>query len=575
MDREDAENSDNVRPVALGRGLVIELDRQQARAVLFGSVQGQGRFIAASATPSTTLPPIDDASVAIKQAVRDIEEQTGYSLVGPNGLQIPADGDQGVHYLALTGQPVAPVRLLLLATGASPLTAPLAASARRAVAIVQALGNEVRSADGVLTGALLEQQARAFSPDAVVLLEGAAAEAEWSTAAGTLAALIADGAVGQVIIVAREHYQQLAAQVVGDQADLRGIDPDEFSAGEIASALEQELNALFEARVEAQNLVAASAPPRFVSVVRAADLVTRFLARRREQTVLSVSVGDGTSVHRATTAGGDVQLRPEFDLAHNIRSVLALEPRLVTQWLPFALSNEEFTHWVLNRALRPFVVVDAPRDAAIEAAIVTAFLRDMGQEAAQQSLDLIIGGRPFAEWRAPGLAVMALLNATQPSPTSGLLEVVLDVDGLLPAAGAIGEQSPALAADAVELDLLQPAATVVVVTGAGNEGDLAVRGQLRYAHGEAVRFSVPYGSLHRLPLPEGHEATLSLTCEPRFVIGPHASGEEFTFGEDMPLRGSELGIVIDARGRPLHVASDPSLQAARVASWLEDLGVRV
>src|SRR4051794_29847413 len=74
---------------ALGSGLVIELDRHQARAVLFGSVEGQGRFIASSTTASTTLPPIDDASVGVKQAIRDIEEQTGQALLGADGVQLP------------------------------------------------------------------------------------------------------------------------------------------------------------------------------------------------------------------------------------------------------------------------------------------------------------------------------------------------------------------------------------------------------------------------------------------------------------------------------------------------------
>jgi hypothetical protein len=280
-------------------------------------------------------------------------------------------------------------------------------------------------------------------------------------------------------------------------------------------------------------------------------------------------------VHRAAGESGETLVRPEFDLAHNIRSALALDARAVAQWLPFTLSNEDIAHWILNRALRPFSVAASTRDALIESALLTAYLRDSGGMEADANVDLIIGGRPTGGWRSAGLAVFALLNTIQPTPASGVVEVVLDADGLLPAAGALGEQSPALAADAVELDLLQPTATVIMVTGTGSEGDLAVRGQLRAGDGEAVRFTVPYGSIHRLPTPEGQQVTLTLSCEPRFSIGAHPSSDEVIFGRDTPLRGSEVGIIIDARGHPLAAVTDPSLQAARISTWREDLGVRV
>lgn len=575
MERPAANVGDDVRPAALGAGLVIELDRQQARAVLFSSVEGQGRFVAASTAPSTALPPIDDAAVAVKQALRDIELQTGLTLVGPDGVQLPAHDDMGVTYLAITGQPAPPVRLTILAVGASPVADALHAAARRAIAVVDVLGAGVRSVEGVLSGALLEQQLRAFRPDAVVLVEGTAVDAEWSTATGTLAALVNDGALQQIIIVAREQHQHVAAQVFGEHADLRGIDPSEFATAEIAAALEVELNTLYEARIDARGALGSSSPAPFVSLIRAGDLVTRFAARRRGQTVVSVAAGDGAVIHRAAPDGGETTVRPDLDVTHNIRGALALDPRLIANWLPFAMSAEDITHWILNRGLRPFSVVESPRDVVIESAVLTACLRDAWAGGPDAPADLIIGGRPVSAWRSAALGVFALLNAVQPRPASGLLDVILDRDGLLPAAGAIGEQSPALAADAVELDLLHPTASVVVVAGAGSEGDLAVRGQLRRAGGETVRFTVPYGSLHHLPLAPGHEATLTLSCEPRFTIGGHASADEVTFGDTTPLRGSELGIVIDARGRPLQPANDPTLQATRVATWLEDLGVRV
>ena len=122
---------------------------------------------------------------------------------------------------------------------------------------------------------------------------------------------------------------------------------------------------------------------------------------------------------------------------------------------------------------------------------------------------------------------------------------------------------------------MAPTASVVVVTGSGMEGDLAARGQLRLANGEVTRFSVPYGAMHRIPLASGQEATLTLNCEPRFSIGQQHGSDEIVFGRATPLRGSELGIIIDARGRPMMLPPDSGSRAARVTAWLDDIGSRM
>ena len=122
--------------------------------------------------------------------------------------------------------------------------------------VVDVVGSEVRTSDGVISGALFEQNLRAFRPDTIVLIEGSSAIVEWSTVIGTLASLMSEHAAGQVIIIASEHYQHQAAQMFGEDADLRGIDPAEFPAADIAAALESEFQALYDARLNARNTVA-------------------------------------------------------------------------------------------------------------------------------------------------------------------------------------------------------------------------------------------------------------------------------------------------------------------------------
>ena len=558
----------------LGSGLVIDIDRHSVRAVLFDTVGGHGRFVTASECASTVLPPIADPSTAIRQVIRSVEQDTGMTLLGDHGVQSPRQGQAGVDFIALTGQPAPPVKLAFVPIGNAALTTTLVAAARRTISIVNIFDRAVRTDDGTLSGTMLESSIRAFQPDAVVILDGDNTQSEWATAVGTLSSLSAEGAISQIIIVARDQYQQQAAQTMGEDADLRGIDPSEFSPADIAAAIELELHSLYDARVDARSMVASGQPLTVVGRARAGDLVTQFLARRRDQTVTVVSVGDGTVIHSASPDSSLIGIRPDVDAHANIRSALRRDARHFLRWLPFSMSEEEITHWILNRALRPSTVSDTPRDRLIESAVVIEALRLVWDDLApaeHRHHDLIVGGALFASWDSPGLALLALLNALEPQPAGGVVEVALDLDGLFHAAGAIGELSPALAADVVERDLLLPLASVIVVNGEAREGDLAVRGTIESERGGSRQFSVPAGSIHQLGLGADESAILTINCEPLASVGNSAPGDEVVLGQNTRLRGGDLGIVIDARGRPLGPSIDASLQAARMSNWLSDL----
>lgn len=561
------------RPMGDRSALVVDVDFHTARAVLLARVDDQYRFVSATTVPSTAMPPIDDVSVGARQVIRGIEEHSGLFLVGPDGVEVPSSSDHGVDVFALTGQPVAPIRLSAVSVGSSPMLAPLVAAARRTVTVVDSLNDRVRTSDGVLSGVQLEGALREFRPDAVILIQGDSAAAEWSTAVGTLSGLVNDGLLGLIIIVAADTYQQHSAQAFGERADLRGIDPSEFTVADIAVALEAELQGLYEVRVSPHTLIASVDSTRYVSRVRAGDLVTRFIARRREQAVAYIDMADGLVVHWANMDASDMAVRPDIDVFRNVRAVFDHDLAAVGQWLPASASTEELSHWILNRALRPHTVADSPHDVAIERAILIEQAHTVwsGMAAgAESKLDTIVAGRPFTTMAQPGLIALTLLDVFQPDPDGGVVELLLDTDGIVPAAGAIGERSPAIAADVVENDLLSPFATALIVRGSGTAGELAVRGQTRQENGDTARFTVPYGGLHRIPVEAGTSLTLTLVCESSYTIGGQTQLTDITVGPEGMLRGGEYGVIIDARGRGgVGIGQQP----ARVQHWFDDLGI--
>lgn len=568
-------SSGNPGTSALGSGLIVDIDRHRVRAVLVDTVGGHGRFISSAAASSTIQPPVGDGYVAARQVIEKLEEETGVSLLGQGGVQSPRDQTSGVDFVALTGQPAEPVKVMMLPAGNADLLGMLVAAARRTPSVVEILGRNARTDDGILSGTLLESEIRRFAPEMIVVVDGQNAQSEWATIVGTLSSLCAEGVLNLIVIVARDQLQQQAAQAMGEIADLRGIDPADFDSLDIAAAIEVELHTLNEQRFDISRLLPADRAATYTNRVRAGDLVTTFLARRRGQSVLAVSASDGVIIHSATPTSNLTVNRPDVDSHANIRTMLKLDSRQILGWLPFPVSEEELHHWMLNRSLRPFSVSSSARDRLMEYAVTTAAIRaSWGEPDANpnRKFDLVVGGAALASWSSPALALMSLLNAIQPDSGTGVVEVHLDQDGLLHAAGAIGDVSPALAADVVERDFLMPLATVINVRGSASEGSTVAQGEIRYADGTTQSFSVAAGRLVRLDLDAGTSAVVTIKCEEGSSIGGAESGSEVTFGEKVQLVGGVLGIVIDGRNSVDPATGDLQSQTARVSAWLNDLG---
>jgi hypothetical protein len=72
------------------------------------------------------------------------------------------------------------------------------------------------------------------------------------------------------------------------------------------------------------------------------------------------------------------------------------------------------------------------------------------------------------------------------------------------------------------------------------------------------------GSLVGIRLPVGQTATLHLTPLHRFDIGMGGLGR----GGTVKVIGGELGVVIDARGRPLRLPAEPTRRRDALNKWL-------
>ena len=160
-----------------------------------------------------------------------------------------------------------------------------------------------------------------------------------------------------------------------------------------------------------------------------------------------------------------------------------------------------------------------------------------------------------------------MLDAVEPA---GVTTLVLDVYGLTAALGAAAMAEPLVSVQALEQTGLLTLATVVAPLGPlrGRFGEVVMNVKLSYESGGTIEDEVKAGSLSVLPLGLGQKATLHL--RPRSAVdigrGPGRGGRP------IEIQGSALGLVVDARGRPMVLPPEAARRVKTVKSWLWDVG---
>ncbi|NJP06083.1 MAG: hypothetical protein HC837_10910 [Chloroflexaceae bacterium] len=267
----------------------------------------------------------------------------------------------------------------------------------------------------------------------------------------------------------------------------------------------------------------------------------------------------------------------------------------IARWLPFPMQTTDLMHWLLNKQLRPHLVPASREDLLIEHALtrelLIRLLTTIQQETPLFSYDMVVGcGGVLANAPRPGLAVLTILDALQSVETVQLpgaapqmaLDLHLDKLGLLNACGTLAQIDQESAVTLFDRDALHnvPLATCVVAIGSGKPGQVALEAELVQAGGASgtinrgtQRVKVHHGQIVRLPLDQGARAQLTLRPAGGVRIGSNAPGSEVR-SDSAAISGSALGVVIDARGRPLRLPDQETQRQAQLWEWMVALGAQ-
>lgn len=593
----------------LGSVLIAEIGSLITRVTLVDQVDGESRMIGHAETSSSIEPPYQNALYGVLEATAQISELTGRQLLREGQLIMPQSSDRdGINQLVVVTSAAGAMTLVITAIAAD-VSARSALHASRATytALLQSVTLDDASGQAIIgAGDLswIERQVQSLltmRPDAVLIAGGL--EHGAVDAVNRLAHIVGLTAVSTTVDSSGQQRQDITARPViyagNSDARERVIEAlsdraEIFVVDNVRPALDQER--LEPARQELAHLYEKQVLPRLPgiaglrrmsrtpirTVCEVAGLVTRFVAERAGRRLLLIDVGAASSAAFYAAPGAfHPAVLGSSGVAYGIATILAERGAdAISRWLPFPITESELIHRLLNKQLRPHLLPASPEDLAIDLALAREAIA-MAAEALRDEVPaddydwLIACGGPLARAPHPGMALLALLDAVQPGSgqQQPILDIHLDGLGLVPVVGSMASLDPEAAVTIFDRDLRNntPLATCVTPIGEGRAGEVALELELAVVGGKSERRTVRHGELLRLPLSQGRYAQLTLRPAAGVRIGAAAPGEEVV-SDPAGIAGSALGVVIDARGRPLTLPGDARERSLKIWEWLVALG---
>jgi len=571
--------------------LVADCGSTMTKSAVVDLVEGQYRLVTQVEVPSTVEAPWEDVSQGVEHAVAQIERASGRILFDEQGLLITPEraGGQGVDAFVITTSAVPPLRIVLagLVQGLS------LASARRAARSIYADVVEAIALDDVTERRSEEERVRLIQqarPDVICIVGGTDGGATTALAdlarVVTLACSLLEEEKRPVVIFAGNADMRLeVAQIIGEEAHLKVVDNVRPTLDvENLSPLREEIETIHRERKMAglPGLAVLNAwnPQAIMTTAQAQSRVIEYLARKYgpQKGVLGVDIGGATTVVTVQLNGLTQQIiRTDLGTSYSVERVLdQVEMDDILRWVPFSIEEGEARNLLLNKSLRPTTLPATHETLLLEQALAREALRlaltearetwPVGQASPYPHLspmfEPIVGsGGVLSCAPRPGQAALILLDAIQPI---GVSTLVLDRRGFVAAMGAMASVNPLAAVQAASLGGLVNLGTVIAPVGQGREGEIALRLKVEELH---LEMDVPYGSLEVYRLPASEPLTLQVRPQRHFDVG-WGPGR----GRKIQFSGGSVGLIIDARGRPLTLPPDRDRRQAKVQEWLWGMG---
>jgi len=581
--------------------LVADCGSVATKVGLIDRVGETYRLLGYSVAATTTEPPLADVLAGLRRAIAQLETASGRRLLTEEGNLITPErvSGQGVDAFVATTTAALPLRVAVLGLSHDvSLT-----SALRAVRSTFAVTTTTLALDQLGVGgngrgdggAGAVQTLAAMKPEVIVLAGGIDGGAlapvlELGNLASLACAAAEENARPCVIFAGNRDARPLLAERLARWGELRVVDNVRPTlATENRQPLEDELERIYAERKIAQlpnyASLAAWSPARIMPTPASLEYVARFLAKRYGLNVIAVNIGaSATSVVSVRNETVMRSIGAELGVGYGIERMIAqVGLERIARWLPIEMDLTEMHARLLNQGLRPWSQPAEIADARlIQAAVreslawTTPYRMDRGlwtlepwcrgEEDISGDADLIlVSGAPITRGVNLGTLTLEVLDGLQ---THGIFSIAVDWMGLASVLGAVAALNPQAAAEVTEHDGFVTLGTVIAPLTSGRDGQTALTVRVTSASGQRLEVEVRHGELELIPLGFNERAQVEIRARRGVDLGPRARGGVLK----REMQGGALGLLIDARGRPVRLPENADKRRAKLQSWLWDVG---
>jgi len=576
-------------PASLVEGnslLAVDIGSITTRAALFDVVESQYRFIGLESAPTTAVAPLGNVAYGVQHAIEALQNTLGRPLTNADGhLIVPSLPDgSGVDQFSATfsvGNPIKTIIVGLLPDVSLKSVETLAHSTY--TRIVDAIHmNDTRRPEEQLDAVLK------YSPELVLMAGGTNGGATHSIQKtleliGLAAYLIPQAERPALLFAGNEALQAsvrssmknltsgvAVAPNVRPLPEVEDLSPAQYTLAQVITNLrEREMPELQEIRALAGGFLLPGA--------YAQGRMVRFLAQyfNTGRGVLGVDLG-ASALTMTASFGADLHLNvlPQFGIGEPLAALLHhTNLDELARWFPLDQPVERLHEYLLQKSLYPAALPATADELAMEHTLARHLLqlaartmlgRLPPQYRPKSSLlpyfePILASGATLTNAPTLGQRLMILLDGLQPA---GIATLALDQNNLLAMLGGAAEQNSLLPVQVIDSGALAYLATVISPVSNQAYGVPILRAKLIRADGTESETEVKMGGLHVLPLESGKTARLQLRPLQRADVGLGAGK-----AGEVDVIGSAMGIVIDARGRPIRLPPEPDKRRELLQRW--------
>lgn len=599
-----------IDPESLNVILATDCGSTTTKAILIEKVDGHYRQTYRGEAPTTVEAPAADVTIGVSNAATEVGELAGRRLVDDEGKIIrPARGKEGCDIYISTSSAGGGLQMMV----AGVVREMTAASAKRAALGAGAIVMDTIASNDKRLPHQQIQRIRELRPDMILISGGT--DGGTTTHVVQLAELIAParpqprfgGAYKMPVIYAgNKEAAPLVATTLQDGVAL-SIVPN------LRPVLEREnlgpardaIHDLFLEHVMAHapgydKLISWADAP-IMPTPAAVGNILQTIAERQGISAVGVDIGGATTDVFSVFSGPEGQpvfnrtVSANLGMSYSISNVCAEATMArVLRWVHLSMDERELRNRVKNKMIRPTTIPQTLEALVFEQAVAREALRlaylqhkefattlkgvqqqrtvgdvfsqDVGGQTIvdNMKLDLIVGSGGVLS-HAPRMEQTAamMIDAFEPE---GVTALAKDSIFMMPHLGVLAQVHPRAALEVFERDCLISLGVCVAAKGTGKVGKPCFKYELRGGVTESGEMNC--GDLRLIRMP--HDATAEIHLEP-------ARGFDLGAGPGKPvdrtIRGGVVGIVLDARGRPLMLPEDDATRRESMQRWLDALSV--